>query len=530
MPEPSASRAAPRPARPHRFGSTGRGLRRIGAAGGWWVLGAFAVSRVLVRVAGVRFDASSLPTAWQLVDPSLLRDHLIPSLWYSHSQPPLFNLFIGLVLDFSPLSDTRSFALLFLAMGVALSLTVLALCRSLGASRWVAIGATIVITCSPATLLYENWLFYTYPITLLVTGLVLAVARWAATGRSWWFVAVCVLAAATVLTQSIFHPVWYLVVIALAVLARRPRRLRLSAPAVLVPLLLIAGLVVKNQVLFDTPGLTSWAGFNLQRMTTEQLTPEQRDALVASGVLSPQAGLMAFLPYDAYAPVVPPCQPAHPDVGVLAEATKPSGAPNFNDECYLPLYRQAQTDGLAAARHAPHDVLKAQIASWQFSLRPASRYSFLNANRWQMTTYNDVFDRVVMLDVNAPTVVSSPPNVRALYTSPMELSLTVLAAFLLVIGLGVGDTIGWVRRRSATARQATQVTIAVTVVWVFVVGNALEIGENARIRWMVEPMMLAVLAVTGERVVRSLWHRRHTPPVGPESPSAAALSPGSPPA
>jgi hypothetical protein len=154
--------------------------------------------------------------------------------------------------------------------------------------------------------------------------------------------------------------------------------------------------------------------------------------------------------------------------------------------------------------------LRAQIASWQFSLRPSSRYSFLNRNRSAMTTYNDVFNRLVMLDVEVPTVVSSPPNVRALYTSPMELSLTVLGSFFVVVGLGVGGLVSWIRRRALTGRQAALVMAALTVVWVFVVGNGLEIRENARIRWMVEPVMLAVLAVTIERFVRRLprrWRR-----------------------
>jgi hypothetical protein len=50
---------------------------------------------------------------------------------------------------------------------------------------------------------------------------------------------------------------------------------------------------------------------------------------------------------------VAPCTPAHPEVAVLAEPTKADGGPNFNYECFLPIYRQAQADGMVAARTAP---------------------------------------------------------------------------------------------------------------------------------------------------------------------------------
>ena len=52
----------------------------------------------MLAIAGVRFDAHALGIYYQFIDPPLLESRLLESLFYSHGQPPLFNLFLGLVL------------------------------------------------------------------------------------------------------------------------------------------------------------------------------------------------------------------------------------------------------------------------------------------------------------------------------------------------------------------------------------------------------------------------------------------------
>src|SRR5438477_6896176 len=62
------------------------------------VIVAFAISRVIYFWLGVRFDMTPLASFDQILDPLLLRERLAESLWYLHSQPPAFNLYLGLVL------------------------------------------------------------------------------------------------------------------------------------------------------------------------------------------------------------------------------------------------------------------------------------------------------------------------------------------------------------------------------------------------------------------------------------------------
>ena len=82
-----------------------------------YVIIAFIVSRLLYLWAGVRFDQSSLDHFWQYIDISLLQHNLGQSIWYLHSQPPLYNLFLGCVLKLSPQHTALDFQLAYLTSG-----------------------------------------------------------------------------------------------------------------------------------------------------------------------------------------------------------------------------------------------------------------------------------------------------------------------------------------------------------------------------------------------------------------------------
>ena len=62
----------------------------------------FGLSRVIFFFCGVRYNANLLFQGWQFLDVELLKHRLLESLYYQHSQPPLFNLFLGLVLKAAP--------------------------------------------------------------------------------------------------------------------------------------------------------------------------------------------------------------------------------------------------------------------------------------------------------------------------------------------------------------------------------------------------------------------------------------------
>lgn len=61
----------------------------------------FTLSRIIIYNLRT-FDDSLLNGAMQLLDPAILRHHLLWGVYYDHHQPPLFNLFIGSILKIAP--------------------------------------------------------------------------------------------------------------------------------------------------------------------------------------------------------------------------------------------------------------------------------------------------------------------------------------------------------------------------------------------------------------------------------------------
>jgi hypothetical protein len=468
---------------------------------------AFVVSRFGYRLAGVRYDPSLLDVHLQHLDNELLRTRLLESLWFQHTQPPLFNLLIGLVLKYSPLSAPRTFHLLWFLLGAALVALVYLVLRGLRVPRTVALVATVVITCSPTVILYENWLSYEYPLTVALTALGLCAIRWAETGRLAWLGGLTVLAAGGVLTRALLHPLWYVGVVVLALAARRPAgRWRPALALTMVPALLIGGVVVKNVVLFDTTLLSSWAGWNLQRVTIDELPEETRSQLIADGTLTPLAERPVFLPMDTYEDLMPPCTPAHPDVPVLAEEFKRTGRENFNHECYLPVYDEALDNAVAAARAEPRQTLRAVVGSFQIWGESSSQYAFVYPNRLEIDGFDAAYRRVVLLDVP----YDAPVRTDAGWWIPLDrpdlrrrLSLTIVAATSVTVAAGVRG--GWrALRGRASPVDAGLAVIGFTVLAVTLSGNLFEIGENNRFRFVVEPLTLAVFVWFLTRVAQRL--------------------------
>ena len=79
--------------------------------GSWAPCSGASPSADCYRVGGRAFDTSWLESSWQLVDPELLRHQLFSSVWFEHTQPPLFDLFVGVVLRWSPLPTALTFEL-----------------------------------------------------------------------------------------------------------------------------------------------------------------------------------------------------------------------------------------------------------------------------------------------------------------------------------------------------------------------------------------------------------------------------------
>lgn len=441
---------------------------------------AFVASRVFVdRVLGLHFDPSALVWCVQFLDPALLRDDLARSLWWLHAQPPLFNLFLGL--GMKAFSETGpGFGLVFRAASLSLVLALHALLRRLGVRRGPALATSLVFLASPALLYCECWLYYTLFEALFLVLACLGFARLLerpTPGRLAGFLAWPTLLC---LLRSTFQPAWLLAVAAVPMLALPELRRRGAAWAVVAALLLSPfAWCAKNASVFGFFGTSSWAGLHLLRVAGADVTVERKRALVDEGAVSPLVLVRPFgeLPeYPREWTEVP--KRGHPAVD---SPTKIFGMNNYDHAAYVGIARRLQRDSLVLARRHPGALLSAWRRGWTLFFQPTETYPLFAA--WKVSaieSWRRFFDTVV------------------LWTLPEGLggtSLLFLLAFFVALPWCAVGSMRRIASGAGTPGDATILFAAANLLYVAIVSNAADLGENQRFKFTVEPLLWAFLAL-----------------------------------
>src|SRR5262249_9113258 len=158
----------------------------------------------------------------------------LEAVFYQHTQPPLYNLYLALGLQFDEPHEFWVWSAR--AMGLVLHLALYGLIVRLGVRNWIAIFVAIAFAFSPASILCEPWLFYTFACAMLLACCGYWFHRAVASGRSLEIAIAFTWLALVLLTRSLFHVAWMVVAIVIALLGTRMKKRVLIAAAL--PLLL----------------------------------------------------------------------------------------------------------------------------------------------------------------------------------------------------------------------------------------------------------------------------------------------------
>ena len=457
---------------------------------------------------GMRFDTSYLNFAWQLIPVEILRADPIRSTWYLHIQPPLWNLAIGSVLRWSPLPDAISLQAMQFAFGVLLAGMLASIVHRISGRLWLSVVLAIVATVHPDVI--ANAFVPNYE---LATATLLVAFVWLVTSPRrdvWWFAGLASLATATAMTRSLYHPVWVVVVLAIVGwAARRQINWRTVAIGASIPVFVIGGWMLKNEVLFGRATVSSWFGMNLQRAVIPVLPADELAAMHERGEVSSVALVGPFGNYGLYEKYMAPCAPVH-RVPATATAVRVGEVivPNFNYECFLPVFDQAGADAWAVIKHSPRKFLEGRLwsaRSW-FAINAGSASSRSIVMR--------SLDRVEKVaGVAVPGVISTRgwgSPIFGVLDAPANFSLVLVALSLLVLGGGVVLAVRAVRRRHdgpPPTRDLAFVVVGFILLFSFATGITFELGEQARFRTMVDPLVIAFGGVALFEVLRLV--RRH---------------------
>jgi hypothetical protein len=476
------------------------------------LVASYALSRIVAALAGVRYDASvirgtPLTDMWQLLDVRLLQHHLVVSVWHLTMQPPLFNLYCGVLLKLPTGLRAPAEVVSVLGLGLTLVLSAYALQVELRVPRWAALAVTLVaVVASPAYLLYENWLNYAYATAAFVTFGAWCLVRSLRTARLRYGVGFFGAFTAVVLLDSTYQLLWLLPAGAVVAVVLR-RQWRIVVAAAVVPLLLVGIWTVKDYVQVGTTTTSSWLGMNLGRSVLFRAPAGQITALQRQGRMNAVASVPPFAGPEVYSPRF---VRAVPDpVAAVGALHKANGSTNFNNPLYVTVSSLYLHDDLAWIRAHPHayvDDVWNSVGVWMVG----SDQNFTDSVNWpSVRAYARFYDRAVewqpVQDPAPGFVVFARGWHRPGWLSGQAMAVYALAA----VGVPV---LVWRRRRSDPAAAATLAVLWWTTLYAFTTTSLIEIGENERFRSELGPVptVLAVVVVTAlVRTVRGRWRAPH---------------------
>jgi hypothetical protein len=467
----------------------------------------FAVSRVLLFALGMRFDATPLDWFWQFVDPELLRHQLLQSVYYLHSQPPLFNLFLGLILKLCPGEGCRvvAFSLIYQLFGLLAFLSMFLLMRRLNIPRNLSVLLSILFMVSPSSILYENWLFYTYPLMSLLCLSAFFLHRFISGSRLRDALLFFALLASICLTRSLFHILWFLSFGLVLIFGHRPAWKK-GVVALSLPLLVMFLWYAKNAYYFGSFTSSSWSGMHLARVTTRWIPHEDRQALIQNRTLSEFAAIPPFRKYEDYEPYLPVA--AQTNVPVLDLEWKSTGHKNLHHQAYVEISKRYMDDALVTLRLHPAVYLRNVMRAVVVYSRPGSDYIFFDSNgrRDLIGTYERFYSLVFFGQLSGKSLIFVERFDAEWSAIIWSSGLFVLAGLPLLILSGLRAGIREMRNEVPDRAFAiTVLFLVLNVLYVTALGTALELGENFRFRVLIEPfswMLLGLLLARGQHLRR----------------------------
>ena len=333
-------------------------LRLSGEGGYVLILSlAYILSRFLFYLKGGYFNARPILFAKQYLDPILLENDLLASLFHLHSQPPFFNFFLGIVLKVSPV-PAITYELLFKTAGLIMPILLFSILSMMGIKRLIAFLVTLVFMFNPTLFLYENLLYYTHFEAFFILLSIFFLLRWALNSNTkdiiFFFLSLLCLG----MIRSLFHPFFFfflVIVIAVFVYFKQKKQLsKIFVCASLFVLLPLVLLCAKNLVVYDFFGTTSWTGMSLWIKTNTFLS-EQLEEFETDGLVSPlavKAELETFKPITKYFDdkELEKLDCSHP---ADCEILKSSDKPNYNHKGFVTLSKQLLKDSFSLIRQNP---------------------------------------------------------------------------------------------------------------------------------------------------------------------------------
>lgn len=437
----------------------------------------FATSRaVLYTLFPFRIDF--LPWLNQLLDVELLKYDLWASLWQLHMTPPLYNLYVGVMLKVFPeWFLPYAFQALHFGLGLGMVAMVYTILMYLGVGQRIAFVGGLIMIASPILFRFEIIPFYTYPLAFLITLSVFALVRFIESGKRLWLVTFLLVPLVILLMRNFFHIfVYYIPLVAgFCYLVYTTHRSLFKTAVIVSCIFFIIGLApsIKNQIEYGIFSSSTWQGMQLFSMT--RFVPEDATGmLVREGTVTPLALLPRFENPDIYyeyyheAP-----RTGTPALNALYKSEGGGKFGNFNNWIYVRTAVEYGQNTLAIMSRYPQYFIPRFINSVYIFFGTANYRYFDETDKWL------VFE-------------GSP--IHKAYQAAKYFVLPALFALLFFFVL-------W--RLWKDRNNLVSLFILFNLLYVFGVANVVELGENQTARVPADPLIIIAALYTASSLMRN---------------------------
>jgi hypothetical protein len=288
-------------------------------------------------------------------------------------------------------------------------------------------------------------------------------------------------------------------------IAFQKRKWKKIVVASCVPFLFIALWYTKNAFIFGTFSSSSWIGMNLSRITIRQLPEDKRESLAREGEISKLSLIIPFSHIEKYRPYLTKIRKT--GVEVLDREKKISGASNLNNIAYIEISRLYLRDDLYVITSYPRLYLSGMAKSYGTYFLTSSQSIFLAKNLKHIQFYDKCYNIIVygrFLHQDYKTLADRSIPISEKF---FNVGLFLLVSFIISIFYGFLLIFRALFRNPTNVPFALTLTFVwITIAYVTVIGNSLELGENNRFRFMIDPLLLVILGLVLDRGLRKLQH------------------------
>jgi hypothetical protein len=436
----------------------------------------FIVSRMIAFSFGLHLNIRALSSYWQYLDLYTLKQHLLMGVWYDHAQPPVFNLFLGLILKIGGSHSTLVFTYLLKLITLINAILLFIITKKTVPTEFIPLLIALIYILSPATLVFENELFYTTFISLLLLISVSNLVRLVESGNKCNVFGVIFPLTLLCLTRSVYHIFWLLLITSTLIFYFRKKPIIKTLIAVsLTGIILVGGWYVKNKMIFGKFTNSTWLGMNMARNVFHDNNVKDSSQIEAYEPFSKISVYRKFID-----PRFENRYLGLNDRDLLKEMKNDSFI-NITEVSYIPVSDLYQKASLEYIRRHPGAYVKNVLQSSILYFTPATIYSLALEQTAKIETYD------LLYSFNLTHFSKSKLQRRVLL---MISALPKLVIYLFVffyfirICLRTGSITIW------------NLFILLTIIYVFGISSFFEHYENMRFRFETEPIFLILVAQT----------------------------------